>query len=740
MSRRKKHNQKKKEEVKKTNNQVNKQEKKNIENEISTESKPKKIKVIWLWILTIVAATFIAYSPIFQNDFTNWDDKGYVLENNVAKQGISWQTVTDAFWNKKYQMGNYHPLAMFSLAVDYEIGQTKFAKNLSKSITGKEFVYEKEEADTVPLPFVFTNLFLHILSTIILFWLIYELLSSYDNKKRFFAAFITSLLFGVNAIHVESVVWISERKDVLYTFFFMASLLCYLKYLTKKKVYLYVLSIFLFILSLLSKGQAVSLAVTLVAIDFFKGRKLLNIRVILEKVPFFILAAIFGVIAIFAQKSGSAIHDINEFNIIYRFVFAAYGLTMYIVKAIVPYDLAAIYPYPIFINNHPPFWFWFFIIPALGLVGTLVWALIKNKKDISFGLLFYFLNIFLLLQFIPVGSAIMADRYAYIPSIGFLFLIAVIYNRLAVNKGLEKILFVGIIGLSIFWISKTYAQTKIWSNSIKLWSNTVRVSPHAPVAWNNKGSAMSKNEQKIEAINDYSNAISIKDDYYHAYYNRGTARKDVAVDAKDIKIKQKFFLEAIADFDTAIVINPDFTEAYYNKGVTLDNMNQLDSAMKNYNIALEKNPKHADAYVNRGVVKGKMGDFDGAIADFKHSLTLKPNSASAYSNLGLAHDHTKEYDKAIEFYSISISLNPKNAETYMNRAFSYAHKKDYNSAIADCSRTIKRDQNHVRAYYYRAFYYLKTNENEKACADFNHAGILGYKPAIQAYNQNCVKK
>ncbi|RLD65704.1 MAG: hypothetical protein DRI95_08045, partial [Bacteroidetes bacterium] len=269
---------------------------------------PKRNKIL-LWSAIIILITTAAYFPAFQNGITNWDDDNYITNNPTLKQ-ISTENIKQIF--SEYYMGNYHPLAMFSLSFDYQIGG------------------ENAEGEIQAWIYHFTNVLLHILNSLLVLWLVYLLLGRFDM------AVVAALLFGVHTLHVESVAWISERKDVLYALFFIASLISYIYYINKKDIKFYAISLLLFTLSLLSKGQAVSLAVTLLAIDYLFNRKLLDKKVIVEKAPYFILALIFGIVAIYAQKAGDALHDENSYEFYKRIGFAGYTFTQYILKLFLP--------------------------------------------------------------------------------------------------------------------------------------------------------------------------------------------------------------------------------------------------------------------------------------------------------------------------------------------------------------------------------------------------------------------
>ena len=670
-----------------------------------------------IWVIVLIVVTSIAYYPAFTNGITNWDDDNYITDNPTLKE-ISAENIKQIF--SEYYMGNYHPLAMLSLSFDYQIGG------------------EDEEGEIYAWIYHFTNILLHILNTLLVLWLVYLLLGRFD------IAVTAALLFGVHTLHVESVAWISERKDVLYALFFIASLIAYIYYINKKDFKYYAISLLLFVLSLLSKGQAVSLAVTLLAIDYLFSRKLLDKKVIAEKIPFFILAMIFGVVAIYAQKAGNALHDENSYEFYKRIGFAGYTFSQYILKLILPIKLAAIYPYPDIINKSMPAYYWLFLVPSLSILYAFYYFVNKNRK-IAFSIAFFTINIVLLLQLIPVGSAIMADRYAYIPSIGFFIFVAwgiftlieKFPKQAMILKGLLTIFTVILIVLSV-------QRCKIWEDNITLWDDTLEKSPKAVVAWNNRGSTKDREKDHIGAIEDFTRAILYKPDYKHAFYNRGTSRKDLGKEINDSIL----IILALNDFNQAIEFDEYFVEAYHNRAMTKESMADfivdtvrrksfLNAALLDYNKTLELDNSYENAIVNRGVVKGKLGLLDEAISDFDVAILKDPENASAYSNRGLAKDHGRKYKEAIADYNKAIEIDPEFITAYLNRGIVYRKLYDFNASIADFSKVLSIDNKHAAAYYFRGMDLIQLNKLDKACLDFNTAKSLGYLHAQSAIDKYC---
>jgi protein O-mannosyl-transferase len=672
--------------------------------------------VTWLAIISI--ATIAAYSPAFNNEITNWDDDNYIVKNPWLQE-LNNENLKAIF--TEYYMGNYHPLAMLSLTIDFQIG----GMNKDDEIT--PFIYH------------FTNILLHLINTLLVFWLIWILIGKFEISV------LTALLFGLGTIHVESVAWISERKDVLYAMFFIASLISYVYYVKKKQAKYYIYAFLLFILSLFSKGQAVSLAVTLFIIDFLFERKLLNTKVLLEKVPFLILAGIFGIIAIKAQSAGNALHDSDSYEFYKRIGFAGYAFAQYIIKLTFPIELSAIYPYPDIINKSIPGYYWLFMIPSL-LVAYAFFYYLKRNKFVAFCIGFFIINIVLLLQLIPVGSAILADRYTYIPSIGFHLLMAWLIFKLVEKNNQNKTLIYALSGIYLLVIGySSFERCKIWKDSMTLWDDTVEKSPKAVVAWNNRGSIKDRDKKHEEAIEDFTRAIVLKPDYVHAFYNRGTSKKDWAKELNDSIMLQS----ALKDFNQALKFEPDFLEGYHNRGITYENLSDyarsveqkndlLNKALADYNKTIEIDPTYENALVNRGVIKGKMGNMDAAIEDFNQAIELQPDNASAYSNRGRAYEGKSDLESALRDYSLAIERDPEFSTAYLNRGIIYRRKNDFKASISDFSKAISIDNELAAAYYFRGLDKISLNQKQDGCNDLQQAVNLGHQFALSQYQKYCL--
>jgi protein O-mannosyl-transferase len=679
---------------------------------IPADSAFRQSKSFYLIPFLILVLTFLAYMPSLKNEFTNWDDPFYVINNSIIKD-FSSGNIKRIF--SEFCMGNYHPLTMLSLSLDYSFGKLD------------------------PESYHRTNLILHLANTFLVFIFAYLLFEKME------VAAIVSALFGAHTIHVESVAWISERKDVLYTFFFLFSLILYLRYIKKDNAKYYWLSLVLFLLSILSKGMAVSFAISLFAIDFFLGRKLTDKKVILEKIPFLILSLVFGIVAIIAQKLDPNAEGISDYNFFLRLIFACYGFVNYFVKLILPIDLSAFYPYPD--QYHLSFIFWLCPFIALGITGLIFYSF-RKRKDIFFGFVFFIINIFLVLQLLPVGRAIMADRYAYISSIGFFIIIAGTYQWLIEkNPALRKILIGFLSAYTILLSVLTYQHSKIWKDSFSLWEHAIKNYP-SDAAYYNLGEAYHNLEKYPEAIENYSRAIALNPVYVKAYNNRGVAQipfkkyeasmldfnKAISIDPacagayfnrgnvwSNINQPEK----ALAEFSKAILIDTNYADAYYHRANTWIDLSRPDKALADYDKAVSFGLPHLELLNKRGLAKKILKDYSGAMRDFSQVILLDPAYAEAYYNRGNIWIDLKDPGKALADFNKALSFVPFDAKTLNNRGLIKMMLKDYQGAMEDFNKSISIDPFYVRAYANRA--QLKYNLKDFSGSDQDEEKVRSLK-------------
>ena len=596
-----------------------------------------------IFILLLVLITYLCFSNAFSNGFTNWDDNKYIT-NNLLIKSLSFDNIRNMF--STYVVGNYHPFAILSLAIDYHF-------------------YKLD-----PSGFHTTSILIHVLNVVLVFFLIKRL------SGKSITAFISALLFGIHPMHVESVAWVAERKDVLYVLFYISSLYFYVLYrkLSHKKPLFYLLTFILFIFSLLSKGQAVTLPVVLLLIDYFTGQKISK-KIIVEKIPFFIMSFIMGVVAIKAQVSSGSVVDLPHYSLIEGVLFGSFSFLAYIFKMILPLNLSAFYPYPE-IEKSLPFYYYLSPFFLLALV-YFIFRLYKKNKALVFGFGFYTINIILLLQLLPVGGAIMAERYSYLSYLGLFFIIGYGINWIW-QSNQEKIKFYKyiiatfFIFYAIFLGAKTKERNKVWKNDETLWTDVIKKHDNVALAFSNRGNFYQQVGKYELALADYTSALNLKENNYEVLIGR----------AGIYRMAGEFNL-VIKDCDKAISINKNKAGAFINRGIAKSLLGNNDEAMKDFNMSIQLEPENSSAYTNRGFLYGKMEKIDEAINDYSKGIALNPEYAFAYFNRGIAYFRKENYDAAILDFNSTIRLNNTKVETYFYRSQVYEAKKDYSKALQD---------------------------------------------------------
>lgn len=597
------------------------------------------------FILVLIIATLTSYSPVLFNDFINLDDPQYILDNTDI-QSFNIHNLKRLFTST--YVGNYQPVTMLSYMIEYTLLGAK------------------------PAMFHFTNLILHLLNALLVYLIFIRLI---NNKT---ISFVTALLFSIHPLHVESVAWASARKDVMYTLFFLSSAFYYLKYVHDKNNKYLVLSLILFVLSILSKAQAVVLPMVLLLFDFLQKRKI-NKQTIADKTPFFLLSFLFGALAFYIQNKSGAVQDFTYFPFVTRILFACYGLVGYLWKLLLPINLSCFYPYPEtndVINTN-----WVYAAPIIILViSVAIYKYVKKSREVIFGILFFIVTISLVLQLIPVGDAVMADRYSYIPFIGLFFIAGHFYNSIFEYKRKSALVKPTGIIITIALSVLSFIRSSEWENSITLYTSSLNNYP-AAIIYNNRGAALAAEGKNEEALDDFNNVLKLKPRYPNGHQNRGITLQ-----------KLNKYEEAIIDFSEEIKINPKNMAAYNNRGNCYKALNKYKEAIDDYNSILKINPNNLDAIYSRGESYGRSGNLKQTIADFNTVIAAKPDYAEAYSNRGIAYSLSGKTEQALEDFKKAIELKPNAYNTYLNRAVALKSIGKYKEALADAMYAKKNGQ------------------------------------------------
>ena len=547
-------------------------------NEIHLNPKTK-IFVVYCLLATAAIAVF---GQLNHFDFINLDDTIYVTENSHVQSGITGDGIRWAFSTTYADF--WHPLTWLSLMLDYQFYGLHAGR------------------------FHLTNLILHILSTFLLFWL-FNRMTGAVWKSAFIAA-----LFAMHPLHVESVARISQRKDVLSAFFWILTLCLYVYYTEKPAIKRYLPVLFSFILALMSKPMVVTLPVIMILLDYWPlGRYRIESTMqtghlmlwqLKEKLPFFILAASFSIITIYAHYKPA----IKDFSLLYRIANALISFVTYLIKTFLPYNLAFIYPFP----EHFPLWQISGAVVLIIFISIVVVAMARHTPPVFIGWLWFMITLLPVLGIIKVGTHAMAGRYHYLPSIGIAMMLAwgipCLFNN---EKRREKILFPAAIAYMIMMAVLTWQHCGYWKNSGTLFGHDLRVTSDNYVAHNNLASFLVEKGDSHTALYHYNKAILINPDYFNAHYNKGM-----------VYAQRNQYQLALENISEAIRLKPDYAKGYYNRGIVYTKMEQYKKAKGDFDKAIFLNPDYADAFLYRAFVFFNMKDNASVCNDLRKACEL----------------------------------------------------------------------------------------------------------------------
>ncbi|MDP8220825.1 MAG: tetratricopeptide repeat protein, partial [Candidatus Stygibacter frigidus] len=549
--------------------------------------------------------------------------------------------------------------------------------------------------------FHLTNLILHIINTLLVFWLL--LLLTGNPILSLFSA----LIFALHPMHVESVAWITERKDVLYSLFYLLAFILWILGRRSGKRGLLFLSLITYLLALTAKSMAVTLPLILILYDvYYKDIKL--IKATIAKIPFFILAAI--VVFITFKSTYSSTTAYAELNILERIVTANYAFWFYPFKLLLPFKLSAIYPYPKDINQALPAYYYVMLL----LTALLVWLMIsikgKGKKHL-FWFWFYLLTILPVLHFLPLaGSSITCDRFTYLPSLGiFMILLLLIDDKFKLDKAKYMVLL--IIALYAFL---SWQRIAVWENGVVLHTDIIARYPDIELPYINRGKSFSQRGEHGKAITDFTSAIQVSPSSADAYNNRGNEYGDL-----------KDYEAGIADLNMAIKLRPAFVEAYNNRAHLYMSAGMYGESEADFTEAITRNPDYATGWYNRGNLYRKTGEYDKAIADYSQAVKLDPTMSAAYNNRGTSYSMSGRNQQAISDFDQALALDPGNLSFLNNRGNAWKDLGASQKALQDFNQAIRINPGYSNAYHNRAVVYYSLDRITDAKKDIQKVKYLG---------------
>jgi len=528
-----------------------------------------------------------------------------------------------------------------------------------------------------------TNVLFHIINTLLLF-IVLKRMSNALWQSAFVAA-----LFALHPLHVESVAWVAERKDVLSTFFWMLTMWGYVRYVERPGTNRYLLVVLFFILGLMAKPMLVTLPLVLLLLDYWPLKRFQfgqsgGGRLVLEKLPLLALSAVSSVATYFVQQSGGAVEPLSVHPLTVRTANALVSYTVYMGKMIWPFHLAVLYPYP-------PTFPWWQVAGAcllLATVSLLAIRAVKRRPYLAMGWLWYVGTIVPVIGLVQVGSQAMADRYTYVPLIG-LFIMIVWGVPELVARWRHRKTALSIIAATFLSIltATTLLQVRYWTNSITLFEHALHVTTNNYVAHDNLAFALEKQDRINEAISNYSKALRINP-------SLASTRNSLAV----ILAKQGRIDEAISHFSEALRRDPEYAEAYNNLGLAFANQGGTSEAIKHYSAALRINPKYAKAHNNLGVVLADQGRITEAIRHFSDALQIDPEYADAHYNLGITLDEQGRAGEAIRHFSEALRIDPGRAEGHNNLGVALVNQGRTDEAIRHFSEALRINPEFAEAY------------------------------------------
>ena len=631
----------------------------------------------WTFVAAISILTLIAFYPSLKCEFTNWDDGTYVTQNPMIWK-LDGASLKEIFTTPVSL--NYHPLTMLSLAVDYSFDQLN------------------------PYYYHLHNVLIHILNALLVFVFVKMLVEGYNRKapvgivrpNPLNVSLVTSALWAIHPMRVESVTWVAERKDVLYVFFFFLSLIFYLRYLDSKKVSFMIYCFVFFICSCLSKGMGVVLPVVLVLIDWFYGDAKTFKQIFqstIKKAHFFLVSIAFGVVAFEIQSQG-AIAAMETFAFFQRLTFGCYGFLMYLWKLLLPLNLSAFYPYPFTDaqGNIPAIYYAspFLVLFIAFVIIFVLWKKNEAGKFLVFGFSFYFIAVALVLQFVSVGSVIMADRYAYLSYTGLFFIIGYFYEWVrnkystTISTAFTCLLLVAVACFSYL----THERTKVWTNAKTLWTDAMNQFPFIEIAYENRGIYFKDHHQLDSMLMDYEFATQKLHSKNEKIWSNLGNLYGLLGQQKD----KSFFDKSLDAYSHAIELNPANASTYLNRAITFSMMGQYAKSIPDFDKSLQLAPEVALTYKNRAYTLMQLGQFAASISDYDKAIQLYEYDTLSYLNRGISKFNAKKYAESLNDFNKYISLNPNSAQAYYNASVAHKNMNQFTEALQSAQRAQKLGQ------------------------------------------------
>ncbi|MEO0339258.1 MAG: tetratricopeptide repeat protein [Bacteroidota bacterium] len=585
-----------------------------------------------LVLLSILILCLVGFYPALQAGFVNWDDPDYIYNNSVLLEN-DWSRPLDylnAIFSQRYR-SIYSPITTLTYAIE-------------QAIYGMDF----------PQGWHFDNILLHALNVFVVYLIVVRM------KFSPIVAVLTTVLFAIHPMRVESVAWLTARKDLIFALFFFLGIYAYLRARDqqeqRRRMFIVLVWIF-YLLSLLSKVLAVSFPLVLILLDYYLDQKI-DAKKLLAKIPYLAVAFLFGVLSIYWANSYKSIGvETAQYTLLDRIPLASSALGVYFAKFIYPYKMIPLYPYPLKMGVE----YYFAIIIPVATLGLWLWAYLKEKYLLFLGLGFFLVNIVFTLQLIPVGQGYKADRYTYIAYWGLFLLLAAGIDLLI--KRSKNPMFITVISfflLLVAYLPLTIQQTKIWESSLRLWSHQLRYLPNDPTAHKNLANYFKEVGDPQREYNYLQKALQFDPNDPGINYRMGMLMSE--------QPSLGTINDAITWLNKAVELDTSFPGLYVNRAVLLAQIGQLQPALSDLKKAEQLDRSNPDIYLNRAVIQNSLGAIEDAIQALDQYLTLRSNDADKWIIKAQMHRQIGDYPKALEAVNQGLAIDPDKGAYYYNRA------------------------------------------------------------------------
>ena len=646
----------------------------------------KKYKLFIICLLPVVL-TLVFYLRVANYEFVNYDDLAYVGENKNILPGLTFDGIKYAFTTN--WTANWHPLTWLSLMLDCQVSE-----NTARMCH-------------------LTNLFFHLANTLLMFIVFYSM-TSCPWRSAMVAA-----LFALHPLHVDSVAWVSARKDVLSTFFWLLTMGAYVHYTHQRSVSRYILIVLPFVLGLMAKPMLVTLPCVLLLMDYWplKNKNVSVKFLILEKLPLFTLTALSSVVTFFVQRSVGVVKSLESLDIHSRFANATVSYMLYIYKMIWPVKLAVFYPHPINI----PVIQEIIAFALLLIITILVIWLGRKYRYLLVGWLWFLGTMIPVIGLIQVGIQQLADRYTYVPLTGLFIMITWTMWDLLAKKYFGKVL-LAIASSSILVILSvfTWFQVSVWQNNETLYRHALKVTQKNYLAHNNLAVYLNQLERKDEAIYHWQKAVKIRPAYKEAVSGLGPklierGKLDQAVsmyqcylqsvksdpgaykNLADAYFKKNNFDLALKYYQKALDLNLATPGLFNNYASTLYKKQKVEPALQYYNKALNLDPDYKAAHNSIAVVYYYQGNYKQAAKHYKRATELEPTKPLTWNNYGAVLLKLNQLDSALPCFEQALKLNPDYIDGRINLAATLLALKKNDAAVKQYKAILKIDPNNKLA-------------------------------------------